>query len=121
MTLLGKSLVFYLKYMAEMERLYADQEKREEEDLTGLDDVKRVREMARIVGDAACEQAADFLLLSGKGIEGHFTVPGGATLAKKRSRSFVKNNWYWEAEFRVSSVAGGSFWCGAWITAPPIV
>jgi hypothetical protein len=118
MTQLGKPLVFYLKHMAEMNRLYGHAEG-EEPDLAGLDDAERVSEMARAVGAAAYEQAADFLELCGKRIEGHFTGLGLATLAKKRKRAYVIDNWTWEARVNVSSTPGGWFWCGVWITAPP--
>ena len=121
MTPLGKPLVFYLKYMAERDRLYCDLEEGKERDLTGLDAAEHILEMARPVGDAACEQVADFLALCGKGIEDHFTGLGITTLAKKRTRAFVKNNWFWGARVCVSTVVDGWFYCGVWVTAPPVV
>jgi hypothetical protein len=122
MTQLGKPLVFYLKYLAEMNRLYGDPEEGEEPDLTGLDDAEQVQEMARTVGAAAHEQAADFLELCGKGIEDHFTGLGtAAILANKRRRSKVADTLWWEAKVRVSSVPSGEFSCGVWVTAPPNV
>ena len=118
MTPLGKPLVFYLKYMAEMDRLYGNPEyDGEEPDLTGLDKTEQVREMARTVGAAAFEQAADFLELCGKGIENYFTGLGIATLTKKRKRAYVVRDWWWGAGVQVPSVPGG-FSCGVSLTAP---
>lgn len=118
MTPLGKPLVFYLKYMAEMDRLYGHPEG-EEPDLTGLDDREHIREMARTVGAAAYEQVADFLELCGKGIEDHFTGLGIATLASKTRRAFVVRNWNWNARIQVSSLPGGWFSVGVFVRAPP--
>src|SRR5216683_6925355 len=89
MTPLGKPLVFYLKYMAEMQGLYEPEYEGGKLDLTGLEDANHFREMARTVGAAASEQAADFLELCGKGIEEHFNGLGIATLANKKRRSAV--------------------------------
>jgi len=110
MTPLGKPLVFYLKYMAEMEGLYV--EGSEEPDLTGLDEVEHVRELACAVGDAACEKMADFLELCGKGIEEHFNGLGIATLTNKGKRAYLVRNWKWEGKVRLSSAPGGWFDCG---------
>jgi hypothetical protein len=119
MTPLGKSLVFYLKYMAEMNRLYGHVEEGKEPDLTGLDPAQQVLEMARTVGAAAYEQVADFLELCGEGIEDHFASLGIATLDKKKNRAFVKKRWSWSID--VGIVNGGWFSCGVWVTAPPEV
>src|SRR5262245_41296896 len=122
MTPLGKPLVFHLKYMAEMNRLYGHGELLGvEPDLTGLDNAEKVREMARTVGAAAYEQAADCLELCGKSIEEHFTGLGIAAVANKTKRTTVVNNWYWRARVRVPSVDDGWFACGVSITAPPEV
>ena len=121
MTPLGKPLVFYLKHMAEMNRLYQDLEEGEERDLKGLDDPEHVMKMTRTVGDAACEHVADFLQACGKEIEDHFARLGIATLAKKAKRAWVAANWDWSAKYQVASVPGGWFYCGVWITAPPEV
>lgn len=120
MTPLGKPLVFHLKYMAEMNRIYGHEEG-EEPDLTGLDDAQRVREMARTVGDAACEQVADFLELCGKGIEDHFTGLGIARLALKAKRATVVRNWDWYRRVHDSSRPGGSFYCGVFVSNPSYV
>jgi hypothetical protein len=121
MTPLGKPLVFYLRYMAEMNRLYGNLKEGEIPDLTGLDDSEQVRKMVRTVGAAACEQVADFLELCGKVIENHFTGQGIVSLANRRKRASVINYWSSEARFRVSSGSGGEFSRGVWITAPPEV
>ena len=117
MTPLGKPLVFHLKYMAEMNRLYGHPED-EEPDLTGLDDVEHVLETARAVGAAAYEQAADFLELCGKGIEDHFTGLG-ATVTNKRKRSGVLTDWYWWSKVWIPSVPGGCFEGSVGVSAPP--
>jgi hypothetical protein len=85
MTPLGKPLVFYLKYLAEMNRLYDDPEYHGiEPDLTELQDAEQVRGMARTVGSAAYEQAADFVERCGESIEKHFTDLGIATFGNKK-------------------------------------
>ena len=113
MTPLGKPLVFYLKYVAEMDLLYADHEEGDEPDLKGLgDDAEHVRAMVGAVGDAACEQGADFLEKCAKGIEEHFIGLGSATLASQKKRAYLVNNWAWKAMVRVSSVPGDGFECG---------
>jgi len=118
MTQLGKPLVFYLKYAAEMNRLYGHDEG-EEPDLTGLEDAEQVREMVRTVGAAASEQAADFLALCGKEIEDLFAKTGSATLTKKKTRSYVVEHWSWEGKFAVPPVPAGSFWCGVMLVTQP--
>ncbi|MHB1424568.1 MAG: hypothetical protein ACYC3I_15465 [Gemmataceae bacterium] len=123
MTPLGKPLVFYLKYLAEMNRLYGDPTYYggEEPDLTELAHAEQVREKAQSVGAAAYEQVADFLLLCGRRIEEHFTGLGVATLTNKRTRTYVVRNWVWGARVNVSSVTDGWFFCGAYVSAPPEV
>jgi hypothetical protein len=100
MSPLGKPLVFYLKYMAEMEYLYCDHGEGDEPDLTGLDDAGHVREMARIVGDAASNHVADFLELCGRRIEDHCNGIG-ATLSGKRRRADQLRDWCWYAQVHV--------------------
>jgi hypothetical protein len=120
MTQLGEALVFYLKYMAEMERLYGipEQYGGEEPNLTEPGDAAHVREMARGVGAAACEKAADFLELCGKGIVDHFTGLGAA-IANKRKRAYVLREWYWWVHVRPPSARGGWFSCAVFVSAPP--
>lgn len=119
MTPLGKPLVFYLKYMAEMNRLYQDLEEGEERDLTGLDDAERIVEMANMVGDAASNEMADFLESCGNGIEAHFASLENVTVGRKTRRAKVLTNWFWRTDVRVPSVGDGWFCCGVSLTAPP--
>jgi hypothetical protein len=115
---LGEPVVFYLNYMAEMNR-FCFPESHGEPDLTELKNAQKVKEMARVVGDLACEQVADFLELCGREIERHFKGLRIATLARKKTRAFMKKHWEWGARVYVPSVRGGWFWCGVWVTAPP--
>ena len=70
MAMLGRCLTFYLKYWAEMERLYADPKpSNEKPDLQELQDAERVLNMVRVVGDTACREAADFLEACAEEIE----------------------------------------------------
>ncbi len=64
---LGKCLLFYLKYPAEMERLTAKEPKVE-----GLPNPERVLEKINLVGAAANREAAEFLKSCVQGIEEHF-------------------------------------------------
>jgi hypothetical protein len=122
MTPLGKPLVFYLKHMAEMNCLYGIPEYEDEKpDLTGLDDETTVREMARTVGAAAFEQAADFLELCGERISDHFIGLKTTTLTNKAKRRNVVRDWGWYRKVQVTSVPGGSFYCGVFVSAPPEV
>jgi hypothetical protein len=119
MTPLGEPVVFYLRYMAEMSRLCFPDDHGGEPDLTGLKNADRVKDMARIVGDLACERVADFLELCAKGIEEHFTGQRIGTVERKKTRAFMKRNWDCGLRVDVASVPGGSFWCGLFISAPP--
>jgi len=119
MTPLGEPVVFYLKYMAEMNRLCFPDESAGELDLTGLENAQKVKEMARIVGDLACERVADFLELCARTIEEHFKGLRIATLERKKTRAYMKKYWEWGARVNVASVPGGSFWCGVSVSAPP--
>ena len=117
---LGKPLVFHLKYLAEMYRLHNEAEDDfEAADFTGLADVDQVQKMAHVVGDLADEEAAEFLELCGRRIEEHFSNVPIATIVKKRGRPYVRRNWCWEVRIADSSVPGGWFWCGLFISAPP--
>jgi hypothetical protein len=117
MTPFGKPLVFYLKYMAEMDRRYGEPELSggEEPDLTGLDDAQHVREMARSVGAAACQAAADFLELCGTAIEKHFTGLGIVTPSNTAKRATVVRNWDW---YTCVHMSGVRFYCGAFVCDP---
>src|SRR5437868_2358081 len=121
MTPLGKPLVFHLKYMAEMNRLYGHVDQGELPKLTGLDDAEQVVKMVRTVGAEAYEQAADFLEECGKAVVDHFTSLG-ATIGSKTKRSYIVRNWYWYADgISHSSAPGGEFSFGLRLTAPPEV
>ncbi len=120
MTPLGKSLVFHLKYMAQMNHLYGDGELLGiEQDLTGLEDAERVRQMTRTVGAAAYDEAVDFLELCGKVIEHHFLSTGIAALTGKSKRAWINKHWDWRTYIQIPSVPNSSFTCGVWLTAPP--
>lgn len=119
MTPLGEPVVFYLRYMAEMNRICFPDDWGGEPDLTRLKDAHKVKEMASVVGDLACEQVADFLELCGRGFEGHFTGLRIGTLERKKTRASMKRSWDFGARVNVAAVPGGSFWCGVWITGPP--
>src|SRR5205807_1404284 len=84
-------------------------------------DAEHVQKMARIVGAAASEQAADFLELCGKGIEEHFMGLGLATITKKAKRAILVRDWNVGVQVHVSSVPRGSLSCGVLISAPPSV
>ena len=68
MAILGKCLLFYLKYPAEMERLYEPEEPKVE----GLPDPDKLLQKIRRVGATASREAADFLELCAPRIEQHF-------------------------------------------------
>ena len=121
MTPLGESLVFYLKHMAEMNRLYIDLDEGEERDLTRLEDSEHVLQMARTVGDEAYKQVTDFLELCGKKIKNHFTGLGIAKVDNITNRTTVVNNWHWRGRVKVPSACDGLFYGGVQITAPPEV
>ncbi len=119
MTPLGKSLVFYLKYMAEMNRLCRD----EEPDWKGLElaipgDGHTVRTMVRTVEAAATEQAAEFAERCEKVVDEHFECLGIATISHKRQRAYVQRQWTSNVEY---CVMNSYVSCGVWITAPPEV
>lgn len=85
MALLGKCLVFYLKYPIEMQRLYEQGEEPE-----GIDDLERTMEMVRAVGDAASRQAASFLEECGQIIHEHFGSFARCQIISK-NRAMEKN------------------------------
>jgi hypothetical protein len=87
-------------------------------DLTGIDKGEDVREMIRTVGAEAYEQAADFLELSGEKIKEYFLGLGITSLDIIRSRGKIVDNWSWQARVQVTSVRGGSFYCGISLSAP---
>ena len=111
MTPLGKSLVFNLKYLAEMNRL-SELDQSATLDIDGLTDAKQVFEMAGVVGAAAKTNALEFLTLCASGIASHFKGLGIVTLGKPRSRSKLAKNWWWQVEIHLPSVPKSTFVVG---------
>ena len=87
MAALGKSLVFYLKYRTEMERLCES----EESELEGLPEPDKTGEMAHAVGGKANRQAADLLEACAVGLESHFKAIGKCL--RRTSRKNVEKKW----------------------------
>jgi len=116
MTPLGESLVFYLKYPAEMFRLYEKPEYLgEQPDLEGLADAERVRAMARAVGEAAYREAADFLQDYADKIEDHFNRLGIVNLVTRARPSTILRDWNWYVTVKSTSAREGWFQCGLYI------
>ena len=90
MAKLGKSLVFYFKYPAEMDRLYwQPRQTGEEPNADGLKEKEEVLAMIRRVGDAACRDVATFLEACTLQIEPHLQSIGIAT----RCRNTLERRW----------------------------
>jgi hypothetical protein len=89
---LGKCLLFYLKYPAEMERLY----EAEEPNVEGLPD--RVLEKIKLVGDTANREVAEFLETCVPGIDEHFRAISDV----QRSRNNLEKTW--ELRFKVAPI-----------------
>ena len=85
MTNLGKCLLFYLKYPAEMKRLLAKEPKVE-----GLPNPDEVLKKIKLVGDAANREAAEFLESCAQGINEHFTTISTV----QRMRNNLETTWY---------------------------
>lgn len=112
MTSLGNSFLFYLRYHAEMNRLYwKPLYEGEQPSLDGLEDASRIQGMAHDVGIAASKEAAEFLTECGEKIEQHFNSLGCAELAKRATGPYMRKNWCWQAVVRKSG-ADGWFQCG---------
>jgi hypothetical protein len=92
MASVGKCLLFYLKYPAEMDRLYWE----DEPDVAGLPDADRNLDKIRLVGDAACRDAADLLEACVPGVEQHFR-----SISKVVDRIRRNAEHSWDFEFRV--------------------
>jgi hypothetical protein len=113
MATLGKSLAFYLRYAAEMDRLYWQPEINGENiDFTGLEDAENVRKMACAVGEAATTDATDLLLACGERIENYFGSFKTVTVDKPSRLSSVRRWWSWYTRVRVLSNLQADFWCG---------
>lgn len=114
---LGEALAFSLRYPAEMNRLcWAPPGNKLE--VVGLDDALRVAEMARVVGDAACEQAANFLATCAEQIVAHFESFKSVLIRKEAQRRTLKKNWdYYAALERDPWKDGCWFFYGVWINS----
>ena len=94
MAMLGKSLVFYLKYGPQMEHLYGEpKESGEPPDIEGLVDAERVLQMAGAVGDAACREVADFLFACANRVGEHFQALPGVEVGRWPKRSESRSSW----------------------------
>ena len=91
LTDLGKCLLFYLKYPAEMEHLYDV----DRPNVKGLTDSDRVLSQIKRVGDAALREGASLLEACAPGIEAHFRTISNV----ERVRTNLEN---WELKFKVS-------------------
>ncbi|MFI5366207.1 MAG: hypothetical protein ACHQ4J_11340 [Candidatus Binatia bacterium] len=89
---LGKCVLFYLKYPAEMKRLYEAEERK----VDGLPNPDRVLEKIKLVGDTACREGAVFLETCVPGIDEHFR----AISAVQRIRNNLEKTW--ELRFKVA-------------------
>lgn len=90
MAKLGKCLCFYFKYPAEMDTLYWEPREAEVKPVVvGLEDAGRVLSMVERVGDAACQEVADFLETCAERIERQLQSVG----AVRRRRKRVAENW----------------------------
>jgi len=94
----GKCLLFYLKYPAEMERLYEATERKLEE----LPNSDRVLEKIDLIGDAACREAADLLEICAPPIEEHFRK---ISIVQRTRNNLAK---MWELRFQVAGTKGTS-------------
>src|SRR5262245_22106096 len=97
MASLGKCLVFYFKYGAEMDRLYwQPRETAKEPSVDGVPDKERVLSMIERVGNAACREAGAFLEACAERIEPHLHTVAAA----RRIRRNLEQTW--ALEWRLS-------------------
>jgi hypothetical protein len=82
---LGKCLLFYLKYTAEMERLYEE----DEPNLNGLPNPDQILEKIKLVGDTANREVAELLEACAPTIEELFC----AISAIERVRNNLEKMW----------------------------
>ncbi|MFM9967472.1 MAG: hypothetical protein ACKVQK_03575 [Burkholderiales bacterium] len=82
---LGNCMLFYLKYAAEMERLYEAEKPKDE----GLPEPNRILEKIKLVGDTASREVAEFLEFCALGIEAHFHAISDV----KRVRNNLEKTW----------------------------
>lgn len=111
MVKLGKCLVFYLKYPAEMNQLYWDpRETGEKPRLNGLKDSEKVMTMIESVGDAACREAAAFLETCAERIEPQLQSVGAA----HRKRRNLETTWAMEWKL-IPKRLTAKIYVGVWI------
>jgi hypothetical protein len=104
MTPLGKPLIFYLKYPAEMARLYG-QPKLSGNDLpdtTGLQDAEQVLKAVRAVGDAAWLEAASLVSSCMDAVQSRLHGSGSLTW-NRTSQAWMKPWSHWRG-VKVASV-----------------
>ena len=101
----GKCFLFYLKYSAEMERVYVDK------NFAGLPDDDGLQKRIELVGDTACREAAELLDACAKPIEKHFRKISSV----RRRRTKLEENW--ELSFKVAPrvEAGTEFSFGVFV------
>ena len=102
---LGKCLLFYLKYAAEMERLYEAEEPKVE----GLLNPDQVLEKIKLVGDTANREVAEFLETCAPRIEEHFR----AISTVQRTR--IKDMWGLNFKVAPKKATGRQFAVGVQI------
>ena len=107
MSELGKCLLFYLKFPAEVDRLYVADESNTE----GLPNAKRVLEKIKLVGDQANRDVADFGELLAPPIEGHFRTICEIT----RARTNTSQKWDFRFVVSPRSDLGNRFEVGVYI------
>jgi hypothetical protein len=103
----GKCLLFYLKYPAEMERLY----EADEPNVEGLPDPDRNLERIRLVGDIALREAAELLEACAQGIEA--LIRPICTI--ERVRNNVEKTWELRYRMAASDDTGKRFEIGVLI------
>lgn len=91
MAKLGKCLLFYLKYHAEMWQLYEE----EYPDVDGLSNPEEVLEKVQLAGDVAYREAKDLLESCAKEIEPHFKKISDLSKIHKRGDD-------WQIEFWIT-------------------
>ncbi len=90
---LGKCMLFYLKYAAEMERLYNVEDPKDPK-LEGLPNPERILENVKLVRDTANREVAEFLKTCEPGIDKHFRAISNPL----RMRNNLNT---WELKFKV--------------------
>ncbi|OGA16653.1 MAG: hypothetical protein A3H33_09055 [Betaproteobacteria bacterium RIFCSPLOWO2_02_FULL_65_20] len=102
MSNLGECMLFYLKYAAEMERLYEAEEPKVE----GLPNPDQVLKQIKLVGDTANREVAEFLETCVPGIEEHFRAISTVQRIRKKDM--------WVLSFKVGpkKATDRQFWIG---------